>query len=352
MRYPLLCLVIACLGVGISADAQQTLELDDASISALNIKTIPVKAGIPVFSQPFTGMVVPAADAMIPVTTPFSGNVIRVSIVPGKKVSKGDTLMVLNAPSFADMRAELTAALSVLHHKRELLNREKELYTLGLRSRQEVDEAQHIVTEENFRVTRIRQRLDNLKTVDGAVLSSQFEVQAPVDGIVSDIAVRAGDSTQPSQLLASILSGSGYWAEYALPESAVAKLTLASTVKLPFGPPDAKLIAIDPEINRQSRSVGVIISLPQSENWRIGELLDARFPVSTNPDGLVVPVDSVVRIDGNPHLFLRTKTGFEPRPISILTRSPEFVVIEGDISPGDSVAVSGLAALKNLAQET
>ena len=65
---------------------------------------------------------------------------------------------------------------------------------------------------------------------------------------------------------------------------------------------------------------------------------------------LVIPARAIVRINGTDCVFIDTGEGFRRVEVSIITRSRDDAVLNAGVSPGDQVAVSGLAALKNLAE--
>ncbi|MBD3771186.1 MAG: efflux transporter periplasmic adaptor subunit, partial [Rhodobacterales bacterium] len=98
------------------------------------------------------------------------------------------------------------------------------------------------------------------------------------------------------------------------------------------------------------QSIRLKIELPTSYSWRLGELVDLSFETQGAGSALVVPARALVRISGDDYVFVDTGDSFRRVPVSVQARSREEVVVQGDLSAGDQVAISGLAALKNLAE--
>jgi hypothetical protein len=65
---------------------------------------------------------------------------------------------------------------------------------------------------------------------------------------------------------------------------------------------------------------------------------------------MVIPARAIVRIGGMDCVFVDTGDGFRRVEVTVLARSREDAVLTSGVEPGDDVAVSGLAALKNLAE--
>ena len=84
--------------------------------------------------------------------------------------------------------------------------------------------------------------------------------------------------------------------------------------------------------------------------WRLGQLVDLSLETAGQSAALVVPARAIVRMGGVDCVFVEADSGFRRVEVETLARSRDEIVLRGDLAPGDQVAVSGLAALKNLAE--
>jgi cobalt-zinc-cadmium efflux system membrane fusion protein len=64
--------------------------------------------------------------------------------------------------------------------------------------------------------------------------------------------------------------------------------------------------------------------------------------------GLDVPAASVAWIGEGNAVFVRNETGFNVVPVKLRGKTTSAATIEGDLTPGQMVAASGLSLLENL----
>jgi cobalt-zinc-cadmium efflux system membrane fusion protein len=64
--------------------------------------------------------------------------------------------------------------------------------------------------------------------------------------------------------------------------------------------------------------------------------------------GLDVPAEAVTWVQGSPTVFVRTEAGFSTLPVTLKGKTLHGATIEGALSAGQKVAVSGLAQLENM----
>ena len=63
---------------------------------------------------------------------------------------------------------------------------------------------------------------------------------------------------------------------------------------------------------------------------------------------LSVPARSITRIRGMPAVFVRVGDGFAATPVSIRGKTADIATIEGKITPGQEVAVTGIVQLEKM----
>jgi cobalt-zinc-cadmium efflux system membrane fusion protein len=63
---------------------------------------------------------------------------------------------------------------------------------------------------------------------------------------------------------------------------------------------------------------------------------------------LSVPSRSITRIGGKPTVFLRVGEGFAATPVSIRGKTVDTATIEGEISAGQEIAVTGIVQLEKM----
>ncbi|HPF23870.1 MAG TPA: efflux RND transporter periplasmic adaptor subunit [Hyphomonas sp.] len=325
----------------------QTFEVSPASRKALGVVTSPVLEESGIEGSTAFGTVVAPPGTSHPVVSPFDGVLLEPLVIPGMQVKAGQPVALLYSPDYATARSELESQRIMAEHMDHLLERTTELRALGLRSAQEEDEAEHDSKTAHLELAASQARLNAVRSAKGA---GRYELVAPASGIVSEITVGAGEPVGMSEPFLSVFDGQRYWLDVALPERVANTVSIGSAVSLPGATGKGTVVAIDPKVDVHLQSVRIKIELPASAPWRLGQLVDLTLETPNQTASMVVPARALVRIAGTDCVFVETAGGFRRVSVEVLARSRDEVVLRGDLTKGDQVAISGLAALKNLAE--
>lgn len=325
----------------------QSFEVSPASRKALGIATVPILAESGIDGSTSFGTVIAPPGTSHPVVSPFDGVLLEPLVIPGMQVKSGQPVALLYSPDYATARSELEAQRIMAEHMDHLYERTTELRALGLRSAQEEDEAEHDSKTAHLELAASQARLSAVRSARGA---GRYQLVAPANGIVSEITVGAGEPVGISEPFLSVFDGSRYWLDVALPERLANTVSIGSSVNLPGVAGKGKVVAIDPKVDARLQSVRIKIELPTSPTWRLGQLVDLTLETPNQVASMVVPARALVRIAGTDCVFVETTGGFRRVNVEVLARSRDEVVLRGDLTNGDQVAISGLAALKNLVE--
>ncbi|MEZ5987195.1 MAG: efflux RND transporter periplasmic adaptor subunit [Hyphomonas sp.] len=325
----------------------QAVDVSPASRKALGISTAPVSQEGAIDGTGAFGTVIAPPGNSHPVTSPFDAVLLEPLVIPGMQVKAGEPVALLYSPDYETAQAELDSQRIMAEHMDHLHERVIELREMGLRSAQEADEAEHDAKTAHLNLAATQRRLSAVRSAKGA---GRFELVASDAGTISDISVEAGEPVAMSDPFLYIFDGKRYWLDVALPERVAKTFMIGSSVSLAGVSEKGVVVAIDPTVDARLQSIRLKVELPTSYSWRLGELVDLSFETQEAGSALVVPARALVRISGDDYVFVDAGDSFRRVPVTVQTRSREEVVVQGDLSPGDQVAISGLAALKNLAE--
>jgi RND family efflux transporter MFP subunit len=325
----------------------QTVEVSAASRKALGISTEPVRTESSIEGTRTFGTVIAPPGNSSPVASPFEAVLLEPLVIPGMQVEAGNPVALLYSPEYETARAEVESQRILAEHMDHLLERALELRELGLRSAQEADEAEHDSKSAHLNLAASQRRLSAVRSAGGA---GRFKLVAPASGTVASVSVTAGEAVGMSEPFLSIFDGKRYWLDVALPERVVSTFSIGSSVSLAGSADKGTVVAIDPSVDARLQSVRIKIELPASASWRLGQLVNLSLDTAEQETNLVIPARAIVRINGTDCVFIDTGEGFRRAEVSVITRSRDDAVLSAGVSPGDQVAVSGLAALKNLAE--
>lgn len=337
--------MVSALWLPMLGSAQVFVQVSPASIAALGIETEAVRSGSEIGNASATAVVIAPPGKSYSVTLPFDATMIEPLVVPGMNVTAGQNIAVLQSPEYASAYAELETLRIEAEHSVHIFERAIELHKLGLHSDQELEEADHEMEAAQYSLAAAQQRLFSLKHEVG---SGRFILTAPSDGLVTHVSAQSGQAVVSAQSVVSLFEGNAYWASIQLPETKANGVGIGDSVLFLQSLNRGVVVAVDPEIDPVSRSVEILVEMPADVAWRIGQLVTATISKDLSPDALTVPTQSIVRIGNELFVFVSVEDGFQTVPITIVSESRELAVVAGNLSLDDQVAISGLAALKNV----
>lgn len=324
--------------IGLTAAQRKALGIESAVVSS--------SAQRPEASQ-FTGQVIIPPGGSFPVTSPFDAVLIETLAVPGFAVEAGRPIARLYSPDYEASQTELETRRLTAEHMAELAERAETLGALGLRSREEIEEAHHEATAAALEFTTSQRSLSIVRAGAG---TGEFDLLARRSGEVAQILVQPGASVARAQPVVLLSSGNEFWLEIPVSETIAEHLDIGMTVGLVSSGRTGEIVATAPEIDPITRSVNVYVALPEGGRWRVGQLIDAQLTAASNQRGLSVPARAIVRFGDDTAVFVDRADGVELVNVNILSQNRSFAMVTGDLEPGDEVIVSGLAALKNIVE--
>ena len=267
-----------------------------------------------------------------------SGYLHEIRVDRGSRVVAGDVIAVLDVP---ELDQQLTAAKADAQNRTSLANRAQKLAAPGVVSVQEADTAKSAAAVADAQV---------------ASLASQREyrnVRAPFDGVVTarfadpGALLQAATSAQTSALPVVRVSDidklrvSVYLSQ---DDAAVVHLGDGVTVSAPNHPEtavNAKVSRLAGELDARSRSLLAEIDVDNRDGrFSAGAFVDVAWTVHQQPQTQVAAEALIVR---GPLTFVAVvgaDARVQLRPVRVLDHDGAKARIDGDVKPGDRVALS------------
>ncbi len=322
------------------------IAVSQAQIDGLEIKLQEVRPATDEAIALLPGTIIPPMNSRIAVPAPFAGTVVTVDVLPGETVEKGRALMTVASRELVETlsqlrqaEANLDAATAVADRYRLLADKniasptraaEAEAHREGLRA--VVDEHKRLVT------------LGNIKTnADGS-----YTLVARMAGRIVEANVAPGASIEAMAPAVVIDTSDELWVEAQLPASLMGKVRPGDSIHLGEGV-TGKVLSVGHTLDPKTRSATLIGTIPVSAGLITGQMVTLSIHREAAVGGLAVPAHAVVWVGGKPSVFVRTQSGFAVQPVTLKGKTLYGATIEGALSPGQKVAVSGLAELENMA---
>lgn len=275
-----------------------------------------------------------------------SGRVARIAFADGAQVKTGQLLVQLDDTL---QRAELSQAQAQLSIARANLKRNQELVA------------------ENFVATRVVEESQaNLQVAEAQVALATARMQrmritAPFNGTVGLRSINLGQYVGDGDDLVNLEDTSLLTVDFRLPERYQSNIAPDQGVQvqldaLPGKSFEAKVLAVDPLLDANGRSISVRAVMPRTPGADLRPGMFARVLIvfSVNDAALVVPEEAMVPQGGKQFVFLLDEQGqgdakkLVSRRVEVqpgVRRGAEVQIVKG-VTAGDTVVVAGQQRLQ------
>lgn len=280
------------------------------------------------------------------VASEVSGVVKKVNVDIGDTVKAGDVIAVIDSKEANNIvisqAAEIKRIEALLADSKKTQGRYKKLIKDGFVSQAEVDTLDANIKSYEEQLVNARAILDNNK-----IKLDKSSVRAPTSGVIQQRYIAIGSYVSVSSPIIDIVDNTNLIVIASLPESFSYRLKKGQEVTLKVTGTDivivSKIKELKPVIDEQSRSVSLIIDIPDN-NFQLkpGGTLEVYISMDDKKDVVVIPESSVVlRIAGKVVYVLNSdntvtevivKTGaYQNGVVEILSglKGDETIVIDG-----------------------
>ena len=282
-----------------------------------------------------------------------TGELRGIFVNPGDRVQPGAKLFEIDPArqraTVSTQDAVRAAQVAATTFATQQLERAKALYAAGAGSQQDLEQAQA-----NYEAAAAQLNSQDARVRQEQVTLGYYSVKAPMAGRVGDIPVRIGMHVTSDTVLTTVDRNEDLDLDVNVPLQRVGDARVGLPVEV-LGP-DGTLLArtslyyVSLQVDDQTQSVLVKAKVPASTGLRSLQYVRARLIWRTRP-GLTVPVLAVVRINGQPFVFVA-----EPKNGGLTVRQQRIQVgdiigdsfeVLGGLSAGQQIVVSGAQKLDN-----
>ncbi len=275
-----------------------------------------------------------------------SGRVAQIAFNEGARVRTGQLLVQLDDTL---QRAELSQAQAQLSIARANLKRNQELVAQNFVAQRVVEESQASLQVAEAQVALAEARLKRMR------------ITAPFAGTVGLRSINLGAYVKDGDDLVNLEDTSMLTVDFRLPERYQTQLAPGQAVQvqldaLPNRPFEAKVLAVDPLLDANGRSIAVRAAMPPASDnvLRPGMFARVLIVFSVNERALVVPEEALVPQAGKQYAYVLDVQGEGDakkrlsRRVEVALgarRGSEVEVVRG-LQLGDTVVVAGQQRLQ------
>lgn len=280
-----------------------------------------------------------------------SGEITKILVRSGDRVRAGQPLFVIDPrrqeASVTTQDAALAAQKAAATYAAQQLERAKMLLAAGAISQQELEQAQA-----NADSTQSQLAAQQARLAQERVTLQYYQVRAPADGMVGDVPVRLGLHVTPDTVLTSVDRNQDLEVDVPIPLERAPHLRPGLPLEIfdGSGEPLARTQVdfVSPRVDEATQSVLVKGRITGGGRLRSSQFVRARIVWRTT-QGITIPVLSVLRINGQPFVFVaREKDGrlfAQQRLIRVGPILGNDITVHEGLRPGEQLIVSGVQKL-------
>ncbi len=307
-----------------------------------------------------TGQIVADDTRVAHVVPRLSGMVVSVARRVGDPVRRGDVLAVLHSRELADARSNYLVATHHTEFARGAATREEALWKKKISAEKEYLAAKRDFEEAALAETVASQKLvalgdsaDSITTLAAAPAEAlpRYEIRAPLDGVVLERDVTAGESVGADRTVFVVGDLSSVWVEATLSAADVGMVRMdqdATIRSSDLGQDVAgRVTYLSPRVDPDTRRAIARLTLRNADGrWRPGLFVTVRLVQASETVALAVPVDAIQTFRDWQVVFFRFGEWFEARPLELGRSDGQWVEVLSGLEPGDRYAATNSFAIK------
>lgn len=297
------------------------------------------------------------SNQLFVIATTLPALVAQTTAGVGDAVKKGQILARLQSPALAEAQRGLLQAATQEQLAKDNLTRDEQLWKDGIISESRYRNTRSLYVEARAALTERKQMLQISGMPETAIakllnsnnLNSLLTITSPIDGVVLEKNVNAGQHVDAATPLFKVAQLSPLSLEIQVPLGSIQGLKVGAAVSVPAYGASGKLIAIGRSLSSANQTVLLRALIEEgTENLRAGQFVEASIATAAIADQAQwnIPNSALARIGDKTFVFVETSKGFRPAAVTVLHEGAQNSMVSGDLKQGEKVAVHGVSALK------
>lgn len=282
------------------------------------------------------------------VSAAIGGRIVALTRNLGQPVARGDTLAILESREAASLSAEVEAATARAALADATLRRERRLFAERVSPEQDLIAARTAATEAAIALRLARQQRAATGGSGGAL--NRVAIRAPIGGQVIARSATLGQTVAADAELFRVADLSRATVALSLVPADAGRVRPGARVDVtaPGRRQAATVTFVSPILDETTRLVPVIATLDnRAGTWRVGETVNASILIPATGDRTVaVPSTAVQMIEDQPHVFIRTATGFSAVPVTLGRTNGGVVTVTAGLRGDERIASTNSFILK------
>ncbi len=342
------------------AEGPKIVKFDPKSLERLGIKVEPAGTTAGALDLEVPGSLEYNLDKYAEVGTLVDGRLTSITVKPGDQVKRGQLLATLVVPSIATAQAEFLSSDAAAKSAKANSEREQGLLEKGLTTAREAEAAKAEAAKTDAELSAAKAKLQALgvgQPTQGTNISGAgvLALTTPIDGVVVRRDAILGRFLQAKETAFVIADPKDLRAslnvfEADLPYFQVGQEAEIFVDALPGKSFKGKIVLVEPQIGKQSRSARAFIDVPNTDNiLKPGLFVRAsiRLPEQVTQGRLLIPAPAVQPLGDDKVVFVEKEPGsFEIRKVQVARKTTEVAEIREGLQKDEKIVVEGTFVLR------
>jgi len=295
------------------------------------------------------GTIIPSSNGQAVIQSPQTGKISSLQVTVGQKVTKGQTLAVveqnIDAQSQVDLLSQKNVIETELIAARKEYERLQSIQDIISKKDLEASEARYDLALENKKL------FDNLSS-NNAGNSKLIYLKSPINGIAGNFNLSIGSAVNAGETLFTVTDLTTVYVEAQLYDKNAAQLVSSKkyTAISSDGErsADVQLITSGQTIDATNQSRIVLFKMVNANaDFKIGEFVNVWLSDGNTEKNLAVPNSAISELNGKPILFI--KDAAENYSLSYVitgNNNGKHTVIESGAEAGERIVINGSYQMK------
>lgn len=277
-----------------------------------------------------TGELLPYEE--VEITAPFSGNIIKINFEEGQYKEKGELIIEIDSRIYNAQKLGLEANLKVME---KTISRKKSLLEVGGATQEEIEIMEAEAESLKAKIAELDVKID------------LAQIRAPFSGYIGLRNISTGAFVNQGTVITQLTDNKKIKVQFTIPARFASKAKTGQIIIILISgtvdTANAEIYAIDPIINKDSRSLQIKAILNNTENqYFAGDFAQIIYNYDFNENSILIPAEAITP-ELNSQVVYLYKNGFSQKQKVVLgERTKDMVQITNGINPGDTIIISGL----------
>ncbi len=301
------------------------------------------------------------ASRIARVGSPVSGRIIKLLVLEGQYVHRGEALATLHSTDLSDTQFAFIKAYSQQDLAQQATNRAEQLVKADVIGSAELERRRAELLQASTEASAIRTQLRGLGMTDAAIhklettrqLNADYPIVSSISGTVLERKVTIGQIVQPAEVAFMVADLSNVWLVADVPEESAGRLhkgmhVVVNIPALPDEKVEGQLSYVSPVVDPATRTIPVRMDLANPRGIFKPAMLASMTFIDHSERRTTIPSTAIVRESNNDYVFVELAPGkFKLREVTLGSEFNDDRVLESGLNPGEKIVLDGAFHLNN-----